>query len=130
MPAPAHAPPAAVLAPQELSLHNQVHPATVPLLSGLHSLEQLELILEVGQGTDAWSASATVSAALSPLLLSGPARPRVRIRWSYRDCMRQSAVERMQEAVLKQAVEGSLVWLRRALRGMGRDQRAVAIGTR
>ncbi len=103
----------------------------MPLLSGLHSLERLKISFVVGRGTDAWSTASAVSAALSPLLLlPGPARPRVRIGWSYRDCMRQSVAEREHEAVLAQAVEGGVGWLRQALQGIGREQRAITFGKR
>lgn len=102
----------------------------MPVLSGLHSLEQLKLVLNVGQGTDAWSTACTVSAALSPLLLSRPTWPRVRIWWEYRNQHSPTAAEREQQAVLGQALEEGVRSLQHALHGMGRDQRAVALGKR
>lgn len=110
-------------APQDLCLSCQVHPATVPLLSGLHNLEQLEIVFEVGLHGRLVRQRHCVRRPVAAAAV-GPCR------WHFRDCMRQSAAERLQEAVLKQAVEEGVGWLRRALRGMGREPRVITVGKR
>ncbi len=113
---------------QELILDCQLHPGAVPLLARLPRLDRLALHLNPGRGTDTWCTpgGGAAAAALMPLLLYGPNRPRVHVygtrwAWPYREAGAEGQERRQLNAALRRGVR----WLQGTLRGMGRDPCAV-----
>ncbi len=119
--------PSLALALQDLILDCQLHPGAVPLLARLPRLDRLALHLTLGHGTDTWCTpeGSTVAAALMPLLLYGPSRPRVHV---YGDGSGRAYEEREEGQArqrLSAAMRRGVRWLQGTLRGMGRDPEGV-----
>ncbi len=105
-----------VTCPQGLTLDSKLHPGAVPLLARLHRLRRFTLFLHWGRGTQNWSSSSTVGAALLPLLLCAPSLERMHIVMWHHTGARGIKYQRLLAAV-QEGVQG----LREQLQRMGRD---------
>ncbi len=105
----------------------------MPLLARLPRLSHLTLHVPWGRGTEDWSSSSAVAAALMPLLLGNPGLNRVfmvpECGTKYYDYLECEGLARECRPLLE-GVGGGVRWLRAQLRRLGRDPLVVNMGTR